>query len=132
MIEASISPEKVKLPGLAEGWRFAFDKHSKKLPYSTTYVLVAEESPDIVEGCMIFQLKDKIVPYMAFVEVAPHNYGHKKKYDYVAGCLIAFAFKQTYVQAKGDYQGLLTFDVSEKHPGDQVKLMALYSRSTAQ
>lgn len=128
MVEASISPEKVKLPGLADGWRFAFDKQSKKFPHSTTYILVTDESPDIIDGCMIFQLKDKVVPYMAFVEVAPHNYGKKKKYDYVAGCLIAFAFKQTYIQGKGDYQGWLAFDVREEDPEDQVKLMAIYSK----
>ncbi len=129
LVDASIRPQKLRLPGVADGWRFSFDKLSRKLPYITTYVLVTEETPDIIEGCMIFQLKDKVVPYMAYLEVAPHNYGKHKQYDYVAGCLIAFAFQQTYIQATGDYRALLYFEVSEKKPGDQEILVTLYSRN---
>jgi len=118
---------KSELPSLHENWRFNFVKHSK-LPYSTAYVLVAEETPTVVEGCLIFQMKNKIVPYMAYVEVAPHNKGTSKIYDFVAGCLIAFAFKQSLAQAKGDYKGQLFFDVKEEKEEDTKKLMTLYSK----
>lgn len=65
---------------------------------------------------------------MAFVEVAPHNKGIEKKYDFVAGCLIAFAFKQSYILAEGDYKGQLFFDVQEEDPVNEKKLMVNYSK----
>lgn len=128
LADASIKGRSIKLPGLHEGWRFAFDKLIKKLPYATAYVLVSEETPQVIEGCLIFQLKDNLIPYMAFVEVAPHNKRDPKKYDYVAGCLIAFAFKQSLIQGKGDYKGWLSFDVLEEKKEDQLKLMSHYSK----
>lgn len=128
LVNASIEDRNVNLPGLHEGWRFAFDKQIKKLPYATAYVLVTEETPDVFEGCLIFQMKDKVIPYMAFVEVAPHNKTDAKKYDYVAGCLIAFAFKRSIIQGKGDHKAWLSFDVKEEKEEDQIKLMGMYSQ----
>ena len=128
MADASIEGRNFQLPGLHEGWRFTFDKLIKKLKYATAYVLVSEETPEVIEGCLIFQMKDNLIPYMAFVEVAPHNKTDLKKYDYVAGCLIAFAFKQSLIQGKGDYKGWLSFDVLEEKKEDQLKLMSLYSK----
>lgn len=128
LADAAIENRSIKLPGLHEGWRFAFDKQIKKLPYATAYVLITEETPDVIEGCLIFQMIGGLIPYMAFVEVAPHNKTDAKRYDYVAGCLIAFAFKQSIIQGQGDYKGLLSFDVLEEKKEDQLKLMSLYSR----
>lgn len=118
---------KEEMPSMHENWRFNFPKHSQ-LPNSTAYVLVAEETPTIVEGCLIFQMKEKLIPYMAFVEIAPHNKGNKKRYDFVAGCLIAFAFQQSYAKAKGDYKGMLFFDIQEEDPADAKKLMLNYAK----
>ncbi len=128
LADASIESRSLDLPGLQEGWRFAFDKQIRKLSDAKAYVLVTEETPDIIEGCLIFQMKGKVVPYMAFVEVAPHNKTNAKKYDYVAGCLIAFAFKQSIILGKGDYKAWLSFDVSEEKEEDQIKLMGMYSQ----
>ena len=73
-IKAIIKPGKAaQLPSMHDNWRFNFDKQIKKLANATAYVLVAEETPDVVEGCMIFQMVDQIRPNMAFVEIAPHN-----------------------------------------------------------
>jgi len=118
---------KEEMPSIQDNWRFNFVKHSQ-LPNSIAYVLVAEETPTIIEGCLIFQMKNKEIPYMAFVEVAPHNRGDKKRHDFVAGCLIAFAFKQSYEQAEGDYKGMLFFDVQEEDPVNEKKLMVNYSK----
>src|SRR5688572_28075432 len=96
-----ISGRKLALPSVISGWRFNFDKHSKKLVNSETYVLVSGETPSIIEGCLIFQMIDGQVPYMTFIEVAPHNRGYAKKYDYVAGCLISFAFRLSVIKGKG-------------------------------
>lgn len=76
---------------------------------------------------MIFMLNKKIVPYMSFVEVAPHNKSDKKKYDHVAGCLIAYAFRLSLIEGKGDYKGMLFFDVMEESKENEVKLMSVYS-----
>ena len=63
--------------------------------------------------------------YMAFVEVAPHNRGDEKKYERVAGCLIAFAWRQSFIKGK---EGYLAFDVKEEKKKDEIKLMELYSQ----
>lgn len=126
LADAAIEGRRIQLPGLHEEWLFAFDKHIK-LPYASGYVLVTEETRDVIEGSLIFQMKDKVIPYMAYVEVAPHNKEHPKRYDYVAGCLIAFAFQQSLVHGKDHFKGLLSFDVREKKKGDEIKLMRLYS-----
>jgi len=127
LVDATIKERKFNLPGLHDGWRFSFDKQILKLPNTTAYVLVTDETQEAIEGCLIFQMKNKIIPYMAFVEVAPHNKTDAKRYDYVAGCLIAFAFRQSIIQGKGDYKGWLAFDVMEEKEDDQIKLMGMYS-----
>ena len=83
-----------KLPSITDGWRFNFRKHSNK-PNFLTYVLICNETPDIIEGCFIFQMKNAVEPYMAYLEIAPHNKGKNKRFDNVAGCLIAFADNPT-------------------------------------
>src|SRR5688572_18055214 len=110
--DALIREGKAKeLPSMYDNWRFNFAAQLKKLLNSKAYVLVAEDTPNVIEGCMIFQWIDKVVSYMAYIEIAPENRGDSKKYDYVAGCLIAFAFKQTFKSKKEDYHAYLTFDI---------------------
>jgi hypothetical protein len=48
--------------------------------------------------------------YMNNLEVAPQNYGKNKKYDMVAGCLIAFACRFSLIYGKNAYAGFLAFD----------------------
>ncbi|TDX00531.1 hypothetical protein [Dinghuibacter silviterrae] len=117
----------IQLPSIQQGWRFNFDRLIKSTPNATAFILVSEETPQVIEGCLIFQMKQKQIPYMAYVEVGPHNRGNQKKYDYVAGCLIAFACRQSFIHGKDHHQGWLTFDVMEEDPKDQLKLMAVYS-----
>jgi len=127
-VAALIKEGKVtEMPSLQHNWRFNFNKELRKLPSATGYLLVTEETPHILEGCVIFMLKDTEVPYMAYLEVAPHNRGDEKKYDHVAGCLIAFSHQLSLIFGKGDYKGMLFFDVLEEEKEDEVKLMSLYS-----
>jgi hypothetical protein len=121
--------QKQELPSIQTGWDFNFGKRLTELSYATAYVLVTQETPSIVEGALIFQMQGKVVPYMAFLETAPHNRSAPKKYKYVAGCLIAFACKQSFIRGKGDNSGWLTFDVSEEDSANQVRLMAHYSKA---
>ncbi len=98
------------LPSLHdEGWRFNFARLSRKTPNSSTYVLVTEETPHVIEGCLIFQMLDEEIPYGAYLEVAPHNKGNQKKYDHVAGCLIAYAFQLSLDKGEGHYKGSALF-----------------------
>lgn len=115
------------LPSLTENWRFNFKKHSK-LKNTKTFVLVSSESKEIIEGCLIFEIKDKVEPYMAYIEIAPHNRGENKKFEKVGGCLIAFASRLSFLHGQNDYKGWLTFDVLEENKDDEIKLMALYSK----
>lgn len=73
-------------------------------------------------------MKDKIEPYMAFIEIAPHNKSGNRKYDKVAGCLIAFACRLSFIYGEGDYKGWLAFDVLEEQKENEIKLMSLYSK----
>lgn len=119
--------KKSEMPSMQTGWQFNFDKHIK-LPNSKTYVLVKGDSLDVIEGCLVFELKNKVAPYMAYVEVAPHNKGKTKQLDFIGGCLIAFAYKLSLEKGVGHHKGFLTFDVLESKQQNQVKLMALYSQ----
>jgi len=118
-----VTKNKSKLPSINDGWRFNFNKHSKGKDYET-YILTTLITPDRIEGCLIINTKLSEV-YMAFVEVAPHNRGNDKVYDNVAGCLIAFACRQSFIN---DKEGYMAFDVLEEKKEDKIKLMSLYSK----
>lgn len=119
--------EILKLPSIQDGWKFNFGKELKRLKNASGFILVTEETPDIIEGCMIFQLIDKREPYLAMVEVAPHNKKDVKKFKRVAGCLIAYAYKLSVIHGVGDYRSMLQLDVLEEKKEDEIKLMTLYS-----
>jgi hypothetical protein len=120
-----VLPFKIPLPSLVDGWRFNFRGNTLKERLQT-YVLICDETPAIIEGCLSFKLKGSEEPYMAYVEIAPHNKGRSKRYENVAGCLIAFACRLSFIHGKGHYQGWLAFDVLEEKKEDEIKLMAIY------
>ncbi len=127
IIDAQIKPAgKILLPSVTEGWRFNFRKYAKRKG-CTAYILADLETPEAVEGCVIFEMRNNVEPYMAFIEVAPHNLGIARKYENVAGCLIAFACRLSF-RANEPYKGWLAFDVMEEREEDTVKLMALYCK----
>ena len=129
LVDAKITDSKLlklRLPSLNDGWRFDFNKHSKKKMFNT-YVLVSEETAERIEGCLTFEMRDKVEPYMAFIEIAPHNKGEVKEYDNVAGCLIAFACRLSFIHGENHFEGYLAFDVLEENEEDKIKLMTLYS-----
>jgi hypothetical protein len=128
-IDALIREGKVKeMPSMQDGWRFNFNKQLKQLKDAKGYILLTNEGSLVVEGCMIFQLIDKKEPYLSMIEVAPHNRSAEKRYDWVAGCLIAYAFMQSVLQGQGVYNAFLQLDVLEQDPENERKLMSLYSR----
>jgi hypothetical protein len=119
-----VTKNKAKLPSINDGWRFDFSKHSKGKDYET-YILTTDKTPEIIEGCLIINTKTAFQVYMAYVEVAPHNKENEKKYDRVAGCLIAFACRQSFIN---DKEGYLAFDVLEDKKENELRLMKLYSQ----
>ena len=119
-----VKKNKSKLPSITDGWRFNFSKHSKVKDYKT-YILTTDKTPEIIEGSLIININTPHQVYMAYVEIAPHNKGNIKKYDRVAGCLIAFACRQSFINGK---EGYLAFDVLEEKKEDEIKLMKLYSQ----
>ncbi|MCJ7932363.1 MAG: hypothetical protein MUW56_01690 [Chryseobacterium sp.] len=116
---------KIPLPSITDGWRFNFKKHSKNKD-TETYVLIID-GKNRIEGCLVFEMRDKVEPYMAYIEIAPHNKGDQKEFDRVAGCLIAYASKLSFIYGKGYYLGWLAFDVKEETEEAMLKLMTVYS-----
>src|SRR3569833_823143 len=104
-----------ELPSMQQEWRFNFDREIKKLKHATGYLLVTEEVPEVIEGCMIYQLINNKEPYIAFVEVAPHNKKDRKKYDNVAGCLIAYAYQLSLIEGWDYFKGYLQFKIKKQN-----------------
>ncbi len=125
--EIRIPEKEMELPSLQLGWRFNFMKHSKSKG-AKTFILVKEETLDIIEGCLIFEMKNNQEPYMAYIELAPHNRGDKRRHEEVAGCLIAFASRLSFDYGEGPFRGFLAFHVSEEKEKDQIKLISHYSK----
>jgi len=115
------------LPTPADGWRFDFENFSKGAN-NYVYVLCKEDDHSIIEGCLIFKLINNNQPNMAYIEVAPHNRGSEKIYDFVGACLISYACKLSFQHGKLNNKGWLAFTVQEDNVEDQKKLMALYEK----
>ena len=127
-IDALIRERLLKeMPSIHQNWNFNFNKHVRKLNCSG-YVLVTDINPNVIEGCMIFEMIEKAIPSIAYLEIAPHNRKPQKRYENIAGCLIAYAFKLSLIKGKGYYKGLLFLDISEEKEEDQQKLMRMYSQ----
>ena len=119
LVNSEIIPmEKTSIPQKKEGWSFNW-KQLLNEEQGNVYVLRTLDSPDQIEGALLIRIEyDMLI--MDALELAPRNIGHKKRYDYVAGCLIAFACRESF-KLEGDYKGFLTF-VSKSN------LIELYSQ----
>ena len=122
-----IPPGDIPLPSLTDGWRFNFRRHSR-LPGARTYIIICAETPGIIEGCLIFIMRDELEPYMSFLEISPHNQGKYRQYNHVAECLIAFACRLSFLHGSGAFKGWLAFDVLEEKKENEIRLMTLYCR----
>lgn len=127
VIASIIVPRDIPLPSLTDGWKFNFRKHSR-LQGSQTYILTCAETPGVIEGCLIFMMRDQVEPYMSYVEISPHNQGRNRQYNYVAESLIAFACRLSFIQGSEAFKGWLTFDVLEEKKVNAIRLMTLYCR----
>ena len=108
LIKSEIVPiDKRTIPLKKDGWNFNWRQLSKE-ENGQTFILRTINSPNQVEGALQLKFEyDMLV--MDALELAPQNIGQKtKRYDYVAGCLIAFACRESF-KIEGDYKGFLTF-----------------------
>lgn len=97
------------IPSKREGWQFTWRKLFK-IEGGIFYKISLEETPEIIEGMLMLTVLFDEVVYMNNVEIAPHNYGHDGIYENVAGCLIAYACRESFERGRNDYKGFLSFD----------------------
>ena len=107
LVEAEIVfTEKNDIPLKKDGWNFNWRQLTKN-DNSQSYVLKLTNYKKSVEGALLLKIEAEML-IMDVLEVAPHNIGDEKRYDYVAGCLIAFACRESF-KIEGNYKGFLTF-----------------------
>ena len=102
-----VVPQSNEIPLKKDGWNFNW-KQLNRNKNSRIFVLKTIGITSGVEGALHIIIENDML-IMNVLEIAPHNIGRKnKKYDYVAGCLIAFACKESF-KLDGNYKGFLTF-----------------------
>ncbi|MFN8579286.1 MAG: hypothetical protein U0354_20865 [Candidatus Sericytochromatia bacterium] len=97
-----------EVPLKKNGWAFNWQKLYKEQGF--IYKLVIENNPDEIQGVMKFSIKNDEMVYLENIEIAPHNIGSNGKYDLVAGSLLAFCCKQSFILGKNAYNGVVVFD----------------------
>ena len=106
LIEAEIVLAEGKMPFKKDGWQFDWNELIKNAN-TKTYILRIKESKSI-EGILQLRIENDML-IMDVVEIAPRNIGSdNKRFDFVAGCLIAFGCRESF-KLDGDYKGFLTF-----------------------
>jgi len=93
--------------------QFGFDWHKlSKRPNSRTYGLKHKEELNEILGLLhLTTYKNMLI--MNLVEVSKKNIGKRKQYDYIAGCLIAFACQESFA-IESSYKGFLTFNAKSE------------------
>jgi len=118
LVDALISLADLKdLPAENDRWNFDWEQLFKL--GDTCFKIVLVSSPEIIEGLMVISVINDEMVYINNIESAPHNIGAVKKYDYVAGCLFAYACDLSVSLGKKGYIGYVSFD-------SKTKLIPLY------
>jgi len=98
------SAKEIKMPLKKDRWNFNWNKLVKD-QNSETYLLRRAQN---IEGLMHLKVENEMM-FMDVLEIAPHNIGSQNKiFDFVAGCLIAFACRESF-KLTSEYKGFLTF-----------------------
>ena len=97
------------MPLKKDGWNFTW-KDLYKNQDAIFYKLVLDATPDVVEGIIMMSIQNEEMAYLNNVELAPHNIGRDKRYDYIAGCLIAYGCLYGHRNGVGNYKGFVCFD----------------------
>jgi len=110
VFSAIISPANQKeMPLKKDDWQFNW-RNLYKTDNAFFYKITLEETPEQVEGMLMLTLLFDEMVYMNNIEIAPHNYGSKGRFKNVAGCLIAYACRESFKKGRGNYVGFLSFD----------------------
>ena len=120
MVEANILPvTKKDMPLKKDGWQFNWRELAREHEEAMFFKLVKNDTPYEIEGMLMLSIAYGEMVQMNNIEIAPYNIGKKSKYDFVAGCLIAFACYMSFEKGKGHYWGFLSFE-------SKTALMELY------
>jgi hypothetical protein len=115
LIEAIILPAALK--DMPTNWNFEWKELFRA--GGMFFKLVLKKTPGISEGIIMLSIADSQMVYINNIESAPHNIGDGKKYDNVAGCLLAYACKLSFEYGRKGYHGFVSFD-------SKTKLIQLY------
>lgn len=119
-VNASIEKATRKdMPLKKNGWQFTW-RTLYKTEGAVFYKLTLEDD-EVIQGMLMLSLMNGEMLYMNNVEIAPHNYGSKGKYENVAGCLIAYGCLKSFELGQNYYKGYLTFQ-------SKTKLIPLYEK----
>jgi len=94
----------LKKHGWMFDWKFEMKHYNRNL-----YKLVIKDI-DEIQGLISIQMIDNYIE-MHLIETAPHNYGRLKKYEGVAGNLVAFACKTSF---EAGFEGFVAFTAKSK------------------
>jgi hypothetical protein len=120
-VEATISKLRPsEAPLKKDGWNFNW-RGLHRTDGSSFFKITLNDSPDQIEGLLMLSVYFGEMVYMNNLELAPRNIGKGKKYDWVAGCLIAYGCRFSLEEGKGNYQGYLTFE-------SKTELIPLYAQ----
>jgi hypothetical protein len=109
IVEGTLNEMPLKKDGWNFNWRTAFKTRSSKV-----YILKLKSDDKAIQGALQLLKTDDEMLIMELLELAPDNVGkNQKQYDYVAGCLIAFACRESF-KLKSNYKGFLTFESKTK------------------
>ena len=108
LVKSEIVPmDKSSIPLKKDGWSFNWRSLSADNK-GQAFILRTLSSPNAIEGALYLRYESNML-FMDVLELAPYNIGEKdKRYDYVAGCLIAFSCRESF-KLEGEYKGFLAF-----------------------
>ncbi|MEM9916701.1 MAG: hypothetical protein AAF990_01320 [Bacteroidota bacterium] len=113
LVEAEIVLGTLKeMPLKKDGWNFNWRSIIRRKG-TETYILRLKSNPSSIQGALHLKIQGGML-IMDLVEIAPNNTGQEgKRYSYAAGCLIAFACRESF-KLETNYKGFLTFESKTK------------------
>ncbi len=115
-LSGNLVAAEIKSAGLADmplkkdGWGFSWRELCREQADGLFFKLSLTATPEKVEGIVKLSLTAFGMFSLDCIEVSPENYGSKGRYDWVAGCLLAYACRQSRQYGKEGYQGFLSFE----------------------
>ena len=114
---------KADLKGVTKkmGWSFNWTKELKENDRDV-YKLTIVNNPNVIQGLISFTIREDNI-FMHLVESAPFNIGRNKVYEGVAGNLVAFACKTSFLN---NLQGYVSFFSKTRLIDHYIKSLGAY------